>query len=151
MILLTEHKKYTTKTKEKRVWKNKMQHRILSRRPRNQVVIVLETKITPSERRCKSITNRAKGKICSWYKSAIRSSNRRIFCDVICCIWLWTVIHLPSKTKCSEYWKNKITRSSPAILSPISQITHIWRGFKNPKFYSGYMTSLSIKIFKTCC
>ena len=56
---------------------------------------------------------------------------RRIFCDIIFLRLTRTVIHLPSKTKCFEYWKNNLTLSSPAILSPISQIMRIWRCFEN--------------------
>ena len=62
-----------------------------------------------------------------------------LFVTSFVCIWLWTLIHLTSKTKFSEYWKNKITLSSPEILSPKSQITRIWRGFENSQFYSVYM------------
>ena len=68
-----------------------------------------------------------------------------IFCDVICLHLIMNCDPLIlSKTKCSKYWKNKITLSSPAILSPISQIMRIWRGFENSKFYSVNMSSLSV-------
>ena len=64
-------------------------------------------------------------------------TKRRIFCDV-------NVIHLPSKTKCSEYWKKKIILSSPAILSLISQIMRTWHSFEKSKFYSVYMSSIRV-------
>ena len=40
--------------------------------------------------------------------------------------------------------KKEITLSSPAILTPISEIMHIWRSFVNSKFYRVYMSSLSV-------
>ena len=48
------------------------------------------------------------------------------------------------KSECTEYCKNKITLSSQAILSPISQIMRIWCSFENSKFYRVFMSSLSV-------
>ena len=63
---------------------------------------------------------------------ATHMHNRWIFCDVICLHWPWTVIHLPSKTKRSEYWKNKITLSSRSsdFESDISSNTYLAQFWK---------------------
>ena len=63
---------------------------------------------------------------------------RRILCDVIC-------LHLTMDCDpLTQQDKMLYLLSCPAILSPISQTTRIWRGFENSKFYSVYMSSLSV-------
>ena len=44
------------------------------------------------------------------------------------------------------FWilEEQVTLSSPAILSPVSQTTHILHGFENSVFYSVYMSSFSV-------
>ena len=50
---------------------------------------------------------------------------RRIFCEVICLHLTMNCDPLTQQDKCSEYWKNKITLSSPAISSSISHNAYL--------------------------